>query len=184
MKAAIIAVLLLFGVNFAFGQPNGVPPGPPAVEIDGPVDVVVTNTPEQPIPVSVQNTNTEELFVHADTYSLIPGETADQSKMLFNVPSGKTLIIEYIDFSNSTVAAPNGQEAKLRIFYSAVATGGGFPGLTLFARSEGGNTEGGGQKVFLPVPSDTEVRGSVRRVDSSVQTTWRITIAGRLIPNP
>ena len=183
MRLLIIAIMSVAAASLAAAQAPGVPPGPPATEIKGTVDVVVTNDPSQPIPVDVQNDDTEELFVHADTYALGIGEAADVSKSLFTVPPGKTLIIEYVDAFNATVPAPNGQEARVRIFY-AEPGGVGFPGISLLLRTESGINEGGGQKVFLPVPSDTEVRGSVGRADASVQTTWRITIAGRLVSNP
>ena len=158
----------------------------PDVYVANMPDVVVVNGPSNPVSVEFENEAlnvqiTDEFFVVGDTVALSIGESFE-SEELFTVPSDKTLIIEYIDAFNATVSPANGQEARLRISYFSAEGGGNFPGASFIFRSTSSVNEAGGARVFLPVPPDADVSASIIRADDSVQTTYRVTVTGRLVP--
>lgn len=149
-------------------------------------EVIVTNDSSNPVSVNVENEAfnvqiSDEYFVKGDTIALFPGDRFE-SKELFTVPADKTLIIEYISAFNATVGAPNGQESKLRVSYFDPSDGGEFPGASLVFRTTTSVNDSGGARIFLPVPSDTKVSAAMERADDTVQSTYRVTIAGRLVP--
>jgi len=135
---------------------------PVPVKIKNKAKVVITNTDENPVPV----TTSDGLFVFERTVAFSQGEDFT-SRVLFQVPTGKTLLIEYISAFNSAGSSsvgPNGQETSFSINYAASGTDlGDFPSANMMFESKSeGLSDMGGAKVFLPVPADMEVKASIR----------------------
>ena len=125
----------------------------------------------------------EEPFVSHSTITLLQGEFFKSSASIFTVPADKTLVIEYINAFNANSASTNGQETRLTIAYPLSQ---GFPiASTVFRTTVGSVPDAGGAKVYLPVGPGITVQASIVRKDaSSVINTYRITVAGRLLPAP
>ena len=185
MRLVLIAAASLFFALPAHAKP-------PVFEVDANVintpDVVVTNSPNAPVPVEVQNfpqapaPAAEEFFVSTKTIALSQGDDFE-SRELFTVPSDKTLIVEYISAFNATITSPTGQEVQFDISYNNVSDFGFAIAPIVFSTSTG-VSDAAGQRIFWPVPPGTTVNGSIERNADSFQSTYRITVTGRLIPTP
>jgi hypothetical protein len=185
MRLVLIAAVTLFVTLPAHAKR-------PVFEVDANVintpDVVVTNSPNAPVPVEVQNfpqapsPAAEEFFVSTETIGLSQGEDFS-SRELFTVPSDRTLIVEYISAFNATITAANGQEVQFDISYDNPNDFGFAIAPIVFSTSSDVN-DAAGQRIFWPVPAGTAVNGSIKRNVDSFQSTYRITVTGRLIPTP
>lgn len=178
MKRLISVAALLIASQLALAAPKG-PVGPM-------MRVEVTNEQNNPVPVTVTNQNSEQLFVYEKTVSFSSGDNR-ASRELFTVPSGKTLIIEYISGFNAGIEVESdGQETSLHISYNSSGTGlGDFPGANIMFESKSNVQDLGGAKVFLPVPGGSVVKASLQVRDApEFFMSYRVTVAGRLVDTP
>ena len=148
MNIRIFAFALSFAVPFVMAQPDGVPPGPPAVEIIGTVDTNVVNTPD----VVVVNTP-DVVVVNAllDPVPTVLGGEPFETTASFDdwegesfrsitrdIPFDKMIIVQTV--SVSALVEP-GQEVKAEVRSQGVGFGqhpilltrqGTFDGLDLY----------------------------------------------------
>ena len=155
----LITSLLLCGN--AFSKPDDKPP----IE----VDVNVVNTPGVVV--------VERPFIVSSTMEMFDAELFNVSE-LFTVPTGMTLIIEFMNIYNTSGRIA--EEISFRISY---ADGSEFPTASIILEPRMDRVQNGGNaKIYLPVPQDTTVNGIIHRGSSEQRATYRVTVAGRLIP--
>jgi hypothetical protein len=140
MNIRIFAVALSFAVPFVMAQPDGVPPGPPAVEITGTVDTNVVNTPDvvvvntllDPVPTVLGG----EPFQITHSFDDWGGESF--RTVTHDIPFDKMIIVQTV--SVSALVEP-GQEVKAEVRSQGVGFGlhpilltrqGTFDGLDLY----------------------------------------------------
>ena len=105
---------------------------------------------------------------------MLSGADSDET-VTFAVPTDKELIIEWISLSNATSDSPPGQTVGMTVSYP---DGAGFPSANLFTSTAYGGSLGGNSAILLPVPPDTDVSVSVRRITTGISETYRVTVTG------
>ena len=156
----LITSLLLCGNAFAK------PDNPPPIE----VDVNVVNTPDVVV--------VERPFVFSSTMEMLDTEPFNVRE-LFTVPTGMTLIIEFMSIFNTSGRVA--EEISFRISYD---DGSEIPTASIILEPRMDRVQNGGNaKIYLPVPQDTTVNGIIQRGSSDQRATYRVTVAGRLIPS-
>ena len=90
--------------------------------------------PKQPSPTDTNVVNTVDVqvvadyFVFADTVVMSADDSTET--VMFTVPAGKELIIEWINFFNETLSAPPGQTVSLSVAYlDSLEFPGAYPSL-------------------------------------------------------
>ena len=154
----VVLTLSLVGVTTSFGAPKE----------QSPVDANIINTVDVRV---VSN-----YFVFSGDL-VLSGADSDET-VTFAVPTDKELIIEWISLSNATSDSPPGQTVGMTVSYP---DGPGFPSANLFTSTAYGGSLGGNSAILLPVPPDTDVSVSVRRITTGKLETYRVTVTGRLI---
>ena len=138
--------------------------------------------PKEQSPVDANIINTVDVRVVADYFvysSNVAVSASDSSEtVMFTVPAGKELVIEWINFFNAALNSPPGQTVSLSVTYNDAL---GSPSADLIQSTALGGSLGGSAPVLLPVPPDSDVSVIVGRNMTGVSETYRVTVTGRLV---